>query len=81
MHPIDFAKTIYLGDCGIVGIFLDTAKNIVKLKFCNFKKSCTFVADSTVTYCQVTNTFSSRVDGYYELNFSCVYELQIAANH
>jgi hypothetical protein len=33
MHPIDFAKTIYLGDCGIVGIFLDTAKNIVKLKF------------------------------------------------
>lgn len=32
MDPISFAKTIYLGDCGIIAIFLDTSKNIVKLK-------------------------------------------------
>ena len=31
MDPISFAKTIYLGDCGIIAIFLDTSKNIVKL--------------------------------------------------
>ena len=32
MDPISLAKTIYLGDSGIIAIFLDTSKNIVKLK-------------------------------------------------
>ena len=32
MDPISLAKTIYLGDSGIIAIFLDTSKNIVELK-------------------------------------------------
>ena len=40
MNPIDFFRTIYMGDSGITSIFLDISNHAVQLQFDSISQNC-----------------------------------------